>query len=45
MATGWSVDLVLSAVVSGIGRSLSRNNISFEAWSSRKFTLLLGLIV
>lgn len=28
-----------------LGRSLSRINISFDAWSSRKFTSLLGLTV
>ncbi|KAL6405698.1 Ribonuclease H-like protein [Ilyonectria robusta] len=28
-----------------LGRSLGRINISFDAWSSRKFTSLLGLVV
>ena len=28
-----------------LGRSLSKINVSFDAWSSRKFTSLLGLTV
>ncbi|KAM3537406.1 hypothetical protein ARSEF1564_009669 [Beauveria bassiana] len=32
-------------VTESLGRSLSRINISFDAWSSRKFTSLLGLTV